>query len=211
MTDSINLKLSALQTAVGKSPTTSTYSNWIPFLAAIAGGVLVWIGQAIERNTRKSIDQKNSLLEIYAYCRKLEAEMKNHYRELAMAKTHVEYWWHSHRYGGADKQSYEEHLRSQAFAREIEKSIGSTKAAYIGHVRKFQAIHSLDQNIEQHLEIIADLRNPKARTYDNTLSHEQVRYKYAEKDEAELAETYYKNLISFKTINDTLQKLVSKK
>jgi len=187
-------------------------TNWIPFLAAVAGGVLVWIGQAIERNTRKSIDRKNSMLEIYAYCRKLEAEMKNHYRELAMAKTHVEYWWHGYTCDGTDKaRCYEEHMRSQAFAREVEKSIGSTKAAYIGHVRKFQALHALGEDLEAHLEIIADLKNVKARVYDNTLSHAQVRYKYAEKDEAELANTYYQNLNSFKIINDRLQSLISKR
>lgn len=208
--DSINLKLSAIQHALEKSPSIS--NNWIPFMAVIAGGILVWVGQAIERSIRKSIDKKNSMLEIYAYCRKLEAEMKNNYRELAMAKTHVEYWWHGYKYDGQDKQRcYEEHLKSQTFAREVEKNIGNTKAAYIGHVRKFQAIHSLDQSIEKHLEVIADLKNAKAKSYDNALSHNQVRYKHAETDEIELADTYYQNLNSFKEINDKLQRLVSKK
>jgi hypothetical protein len=206
--DSIASKISTIEHVVSKAQTNSIPS-WVPFATAFLGGVLVWIGQAIERNGRKQIERKNSLLEIYAYCRKLEAEMKNNYRELAMAKVHVEYWWHAHNDGGGYAQRYyEEHLRSQAFAREVEKNIGNTKATYIGHVRKFQALLQLDEAIESQLMTISELTNVKAKSYNVSLSHEEVRNNLVDKDEKELREEYYKNLTTFKVINDNLQNLL---
>ncbi len=208
--DSITNKLRVIEHSLSNAPSPST-NAWIAFSAAIIGGVLVWIGQAIERSTRKQTERKNSLLEIYAYCRKLEAEMKNNYRELAMAKVHVSYWWHAHHAGGEYVQRYyEEHLRTQAFAREIEKNIGVTKAAYISHVRKFQALMLLDDTIDNQLDTISDLTNAKAKEYDTSLSHEKVRFELVEKDEKELREKYYENLVTFKIINDNLQLLIKK-
>ncbi|MEO8405486.1 MAG: hypothetical protein ABI480_12850 [Chitinophagaceae bacterium] len=207
--DTITHKLEMLQNGVSKITSSTTIAIWISFVAAVVGGVLVWIGQAIERNTRKKTEMKNSSLEVYAYCRKLEAEMRNNYRELAMAKVHVAYWWHAHQGGGIYMQKYyEEHLRSQAFAREVEKNIGNTKAAYIGHVRKFQALIPLDDSIDKQLETISELTNEKAKDYDISISHEKVRHELVEPDEKELREIYYKNLITFKIVNDKLQKLL---
>lgn len=206
--DTVNQKLDVLRDTLIKT-TSSSISIWIPFAAAVVGGVLVWIGQAIERSTRKNAERKNTALEVYAYCRKLEVEMKNNYRELAMAKVHVSYWWHAHHGGGNYMQKYyEEHLRSQAFAREVEKNIGNTKAAFVAHVRKFQVLIPLDDAIDKQLEIISELTNEKAKEYDTSLSHEKVRNELVEQDEKDLRETYYKNLATFKIINDKLQDLL---
>lgn len=209
--DSISQKLTLLQSAVSK-PLNPTISIWIPLLASIVGGLLVWAGQAIERNRKRKAEKGNSLLEIYACCRKLEAAMKNNYRELAMAKSHVEYWWHvsnSSSSSVAQKQKgYDEHLRSQSYAREIERKIGDTKAEFIGQVRKFQVIKPTG-DIEQLLETISDLRNAKAKSYDDDLPHEKLRYEIYDQDENELRETYYKNLVPFKQINVALQSILS--
>src|SRR5262245_9541878 len=123
--DSLNYKLMALHDMVSKQPTNPTYSIWIPFLSALVGGLLVLAGQSIDRGRKRKLETENSLREIYAYSRKLEAVMKNNYRELAMAKCHVEYWWYCHvTTDGSDKgRYYEEHLRSQALAREVERKI----------------------------------------------------------------------------------------
>lgn len=59
---------------------------WIPFFSALAGGLLVLSGQTIDWWRKQRQETKNSLREIYAYCRKLEALMKNNYRELAEEK-----------------------------------------------------------------------------------------------------------------------------
>jgi hypothetical protein len=211
--DSINFKLTALQQSLSKGSANPTFSIWIPLLAAVVGGLLVWGGQAIERNRRRNLEKRNSLLEIYAYCRKLEAEMKNNYRELALAKSHIEYWWFCCNSSSTAimPRYYEEHLRSQSYAREIERRIGDTKAVFIGHIHKFQAISPFKGNISEHIDIISDLTNAKAKSYDFDLPHDKVRNELYDQDEKELRETYYKNLLPFKTVNDILQIHVTKK
>ena len=186
-------------------------SIWIPLFSSITGGVLVWAGQFIERTYRRKQDIKKDLLEIYAFCRKLEAMMRNNYRELAMAKIQVEYWWHCHRVFHSTPNSpnyYEEHLKSQVYAREIERQIGLTKADFISHVRKFEALKKIPKSIEQDLAIIEELSNPKAKTYETELPHQTVRYNLVEKDEAELRSKYFENLDHFRTINEALQSLL---
>lgn len=213
--DSINHKLTALQEVATKNSVSPSISIWIPLLSSIVGGLLVWAGQAIERNRRRNVEKKNSLLEIYSYCRKLEAEMKNNYRELAIAKGHVEYWWHCYNSSSSaptDKpRFYEEHLRSQSYGREIERRIGNTKAEFIGHIHKFLAIRPLDKAIDQQIDIISDLNNAKAKSYDFSIPHDKVRYELYDQDEKELREAYYKNLVPFKTINDILQTSIKDK
>jgi hypothetical protein len=211
--DSINHKLDTMKYLISQQKPSNPYSLWIPFFSAIAGGLLVLGGQFIDRFSKRETETKNNLREIYAYSRKLEALMKNNYRELAMAKTHVEYWWYCHLTAdnNSDKQKYyDEHLRSQSFAREIERRIGETKAEFIGHVRKFQAIKRLKPEIEKQLLAISDLTNSKAKTYDTSIPHEQIRYGIVEQDETKLRETYYMNLFHFKSINDYLLDLLNK-
>ncbi|MBI2722482.1 MAG: hypothetical protein HYX39_09930 [Bacteroidetes bacterium] len=204
----LNDKLIALQSLLLKKDT--SISLWIPLFSSIVGGLLVWVGQSLERRYRKKIDAKNMRLEIYAYCRKLEAEMRNNYRELAMAKTHAEYWWFCHNFSEAGNKikNYDEHLRSQTFAREIERRIGETKAAFIGHVRKFQAIKELPDSIEKRLNDICDLTHQKAKVYSATDDYNKIRNEQIEKDEEVLRNIYYRNMVHFKTINDHLQSLI---
>jgi hypothetical protein len=207
--DSLN-KLSGLKNIVVQgqqpTPTSPTFNTWLPLLSAVIVGLIVLIPQHFDRRSKRNTDRKNALREIYAYCRKLEQLMKNNYRELAMAKMHVEYWWYCNATtNGEDKgRYYEEHLRSQALSREIERKIGETKADFIGHVRKFQALKEVKPEIESQLLIISDLTNAKAKTYDITLPHDKIRYEKAEQDEKELREIYYANLKHFESINDYL-------
>jgi predicted RND superfamily exporter protein len=190
----------------------TTYSIWIPFLSALIGGLLVLAGQFMDRKSKRKTETKTTLREIYAFNRKLEALMKSNFRELAMAKVHVEYWWYCNQttpLGKENQKYYEEHLKSQVFAREIERQIGEIKADFIGHVRKFQAIKELKQEIENQLEEISDLTNAKAKTYNTSLQFTKVRHELVDEDEKELREIYYKNLVNFKSINDYLQTLLT--
>lgn len=207
-TEYIKIKMTDLQSAISKSD--SNISIWIPIFSSIVGGLLVWTGQSFERRHRRNEDDKKIRLEIYSYCRALEATMKNNYRELAMAKTHVEYWWYCYNTSNPSNNTkyYDEHLKSQSFAREIERRIGDTKAEFIGHVRKFQAIKKLPSDIEDRLNSISDLTHQKAKTYDTSINKEKIRFEMVEIDEENLRNEYYKNLTQFKIINDNLMTLV---
>lgn len=186
---------------------------FIPLISSIIGGLLVWAGQYFDKRHQTKIDTKNKLLEIYAYARKLEIKIKNSYRELAMLKTHVEYWWHCYNSSSSKSEDlpkyYENHLRCQAEARIIEREIGDIKADYIGHVRKFQAIKKIPlEDLETRLNNIADLTQPKAKSYDFSLDHSKLRYELVEQDEKMLRDLYFENLNNLKTLNELLQTLI---
>ena len=173
------------------------YDIWIPFLSAFIGGVLVLAGQYIDRRFRRQTESRNNLREIYANCRKLEENMKNNYRELAMFKLHAEYWWYCHNTrpkNDYQKKFYQDHLESQASAREVERKIGENKAEFIGRVREFQVLNPIANNVEELLENISDLTHRKAKSYDFSLKYEEVRNKMVERDERELRDEYFKNL-----------------
>lgn len=211
--DSINNDLIELKSIILRNSSTSNLSSLVPLFSSIVGGLLVWVGQYLQRKTTDKSDNKKSRLEIYASCRKLEAAMKNHYRELAMAKIHVEYWWYCYKIELGPtpnvSRAYEEHLRSQAFAREVERQIGSTKADFIGYVRKFQALKSLPNEIEMHLKIISDLTNSSATPYSTDIKYNDLRDIIVVNDENELRNRYYLNLLSFEKVNTILQSLLN--
>lgn len=210
--DSINQKLSELQLSTSNFESSDSINILVPLLSSLLGGLLVIIGQWIERKRHQNIDRNKNLLEIYSNCKKLEFLMKNNYRELAMVKSHVEYWWYCYKSANSKSSDipryYEEHLRSQASAREIERRIGDTKAEFIGYVKKFQAIRQIG-DVEEKLEKISDLTNAKAKSYDLALPYEEVRNNLYEKDEQTLKEVYYQNLLPFKEVNQILEKKIS--
>jgi len=204
----LNTKLSQLQDSILKKNYSPEISIWVPVIAAIIGGSLVWIGQFFERHTKRKVETKNRLEEIYAYCQKLEAIMRNNYRELAMAKNHVEYWWYCYNSDRSAPRDYEEHLKSQSYAREIERRIGDTKAEYIGHVYKFQIIRPIQMDIQKELNIIADLTNARANIFEKSLAYDTVRYELTDLYEKELRERYFQNLEPFKKINALLAEAI---
>lgn len=183
----------------------------IPLFAALAGGLIVVIGQSIDRYYRLKAEKINTLRNIYSECRRLEALMKNNYRELAMAKVHIEYWWYCHQTESNSKYSdryYEEHLNGQIMAREVERRIGETKAEFIGQVKKFQSIKKLKSVIDNELLIISDLNNYSAKSYDSSLKYEKVRDELVDRDEDDLRNLYYNNLFNFQSINNYLETLL---
>jgi hypothetical protein len=186
----------------------SDFNIWVPLLSSICGGLLVLMGQFVDRHYKKKAEKKANLIEIYAFCRKLEANIRNNYRELAMLKTHVEYWWYCYNSQNFSALYYDSHLKSQAEARIIERQLGDNKADFIGHVRKFQVIKSIPDPIDKQLEVIADLTNPKAKSYEYNLLYDEVRNSFVETDEKNLREEYYKNLVYFQEINEILKKLI---
>lgn len=188
-------------------------SIWVPTVSAVVGGILVLAGQSIDRWARNKTELKKNLVEIYAYCKKLEAQMKNNYRQLAMTKTHIEYWWYCHLKEPVTniefkKKFYEEHLRSQADARMIEKSIGEVKADFIGHIKKFQALKPITDNVDGKISEILELTQDKARVYDLNESATKVREELVISDEKELREKYHKNLTPFMYLNSVLEQTI---
>ena len=201
---------------------TTGVNIWLPLVSSIIGGVLVWGGQYIERHGKRNIERENTLLEIYSYCRKMEALMITYYRELAAAKTHAEYWFYaSDRHDKHDASQevdlakrdkfYGLHLQSQQEARQIERTIGETKAAYVAHVRKYHTLRKIEMvDIRDKLHEISVWTLPKAMSYSNNMAYHDVRGRVA-KDEAVLRHAYYEHILPYTLINNYLEKDLKEK
>ncbi|HEY4151221.1 MAG TPA: hypothetical protein VGM41_19925, partial [Chitinophagaceae bacterium] len=70
-----------------------TLNPWLPILAAVLGGVLVWIGQYMDRRAREKREIKKDLQDIFARAEMLLVLLKNSLKELAIQKNRREYWW----------------------------------------------------------------------------------------------------------------------
>jgi len=204
----LSMKINIMQGEVSKMKKTPLINVLAPIVSAILGGCLVLVGQYIDRLNRRKTETKNRLKDIFAECQKLQALMKNNYRELAMAKVHVEYWWYCYNLSVGTQKDYDEHLRSQSYGREIERQIGEIKAEYIGQVYKFKMIKALPVIVETELNKIIDLSNAKAKRYSNSLSYDDVRFELVGQDEHELRELYYLNLHPFYIINYNLEEVI---
>lgn len=157
--------------------------------------------------TRK--EKRKRIIELSGKAREIEQHLFNELRELAMFKTHVNYWWFSHIIGTSredyNKKEYEEHLRSQSDARQTEKSIGVRIAEYFGVISEYLTLVNKNTvGIVSDLEKIKKLQFRKAKEYDNDLSYEKVKKELVEKNEQELKNDYWNSIKPIAKINEVL-------
>lgn len=190
--------------------TSPKYSFLIPLFAALAGGLIVLIGQGIDRYYKQKREDKDKLRDIYANCRRIEALMKNYYAELSYYKTAAQYRWYC-TIVSIDKEKKkhynDQHIKYNNNDVETERIIGETIAEFIGQVRKFQSLKAFDDSMEVELESIANLKYKIAKKYDKSVKQATI-LDLVQEDQRQLKDEYYKNLIYFKNINSTLQLLV---
>ncbi|MFY8181424.1 MAG: hypothetical protein ACOVLG_06585 [Flavobacterium sp.] len=190
--------------------TAHEYSYLIPLFAALAGGLIVLVGQTIDRYHKRKIEKKDKLRDIYANCRRIEALLKNYYRQLASCKTSSQYRWYCTIVSKdlSRKQHYNsEHIKYNMMVREIDQKIGEAVADFIGQVRKFQSLKAINNLIEKDLNSISDLNYKFAKEYDENTSKDEI-FDLIVEDEIELRNDYFNNLIYFKNINNSLQDLI---
>ena len=182
---------------------------WQNLLSALIGGLLVIIGQFLMELIKTRKEKRKKIIELSGKAREIEQHLYNELRELAMFKTHVNYWWFSHIIGTSredyNKKEYEEHLRSQSDARQTEKSIGIRIAEYFGVINEYLTmVNKNTVGIVSDLEKIKKIRFRKANEYDENLSYQKVKMELVEKDELELKEDYWNSLKPFSEINEVL-------
>lgn len=181
-------------------------NNLDSFLSALIGGFLVIIGQFLMELLKNRKDKRKQIIIISSKTREIEQLLKNDIRELAMFKTHVEYWWFCHIDKTIDKnyktKYYEEHLRSQTEARITEKRIGENIASYFGFVNEYLSINDSETvGIISELDKISNIEFKKAKEYNKDDNYEDIRNFKVKKDEKELKDKYNINLEPIITIN----------
>ncbi|MFC0777684.1 hypothetical protein [Flavobacterium sp. HJSW_4] len=186
------------------------YSFLIPLLAALAGGIIVLIGQGIDRYFKQKNEKKNQLRDIYANCRRIEALMKTLYLELSSYKILTQYRWYCTIITTdlEKKKHFEnEHIKYAANARKTHHEIGENIANFIGQVRKFQSLKSFDNLVEIELESISNITFKDSREYNKSINKDEI-INLTIEDKNKLKEEYFKFLHHFKKINDILQTLI---
>ena len=187
--------------------------NWfsilIPFISAIAGGLLVLAGQWFERKHKIKLEIRNEVINILSFYSSNILIFNYQLKELAMHKFHVQYWWHCHITeieNEIKKSNYKKHLESQKLAFDTERDIYNTIGDLVKLRTKFETL------IQEKLpvESLAYFEFEKAKTYDKNITHEELRYDMAEKDEQELRQKYFEKIIPFNNTYNFMQELFTK-
>ena len=176
---------------------------WISFLSAIIGGVLVIIGQFLIEYFKNKNENKKEYSNIISEIVRQRGILKNLYRELAMYKTHASYWWfctETESFGVESEKNRQDHLKSQSESRKIEREIGESIATFLGLISKFELVLGKTIDCSYFIEKINVLKTRPANEYDSNQNYTEVRTKIVIKDEMELKEEYFQNLIPFDEI-----------
>ena len=176
-----------------------TFLNLESLISAMIGGFLVIAGQYIIEKYRNRNIKDNSLREITSILTEKKVYLRNLFRELAMYKTHASYWWYCTKkdesFSSVEaEKNRQDHLRSQAEARNVEKEIGRTVATFLGLVTKFELISDSKLEIDEHISKIEEFKFKKAREYDSSLEYSKVRNEMVSRDEEKLKQNYFVNM-----------------
>lgn len=193
-----------------------TFQNLI---SALIGGLLVIVGQLMTEYLKSRREKREKIIFLASKSKEIEQHLFNELRELAMFKTHANYWWFCHRKENTvneySKRYYDEHLRSQSECRISEKSIGARIAEYFGIINEYLTLASNDTvGIISDLEIIKKTQFRKAIDYDINEDYDEVRNNRIENDEIQLKNDYWNLLKPISKINNKLyneSKILAKK
>lgn len=189
--------------------------NWQSLISALIGGVLVIAGQLIIECIKSRKEKKRRIIFLSSKAKEIEQHLFNELRELAMFKTHANYWWFSHRKGTSteefNKKYYNEHLRSQSESRLTEKKIGTKIAEYFGIINEYLTlVNGQTVGIVTNLEKIKKIEFGKAVDYELSENFDDVRNKKVEKDEKELKSEYWNLIKPITEINEVLYNKANK-
>lgn len=190
---------------------TNTSTEWVSFWSAIAGGILVIVGQLIAEHFKNRLEKKKELINSHSEIVRQRGILKNLYRQLAMYKIHAVYWWFCTKIESnptVAEINRQDHLKSQSEARKIEKEIGEATATFISFVAKFETILRKTSDLSKEIEAINLLKTRAVTEYDSGLSYDDVKSNRIIQDENELREEYFNNLQPFDAIIAKLKILI---
>jgi hypothetical protein len=186
-----------------KTHNDSDNSALISLISAFLGGFLVIVGQFLIERFKTKTDKTKELNNIVSELVRQRGLLKNLYRELAMYKTHTSYWWFSTLIEHIPENveiNRQDHLRSQASSRLVEREIGEAIATFFGLIAKFETIKNKTYDFSINMEKISILKYRSAIEYNINQDYDKVRNEIINKDEEELRNEYYENLAEFDKI-----------
>lgn len=127
---------------------------WIPIITAIITGILVWIGQAIDRSSKTKKEERAKIIELYGKLELTLIGIKNALKEIARHKSHRKYWWFCYlqEFHKGEKEEniekeYEENSRnSAAKTMQAEQELNKELATYYSTLASYNL--SAQRNID---------------------------------------------------------------
>ncbi|MDQ2720683.1 MAG: hypothetical protein M3Z26_13120 [Bacteroidota bacterium] len=195
-----------------------TVSPWIPIIAATVGGLLVWVGQYLDRRAKRKQEAINCLHDLVTKSEMLSVNIKNALKELSTQKNLRAYWWYCYfdEYSaGADKDIENEikylsnhHSACDALIK-CSLKIGELLAEYYSNVSKFKLLTKENFDTIFIIKLITDYDFSNAKDISVGVNNEEALSEY-ENNCKELAKEYYLQFESLEILNETLKTNISK-
>ena len=183
-------------------------SFWTPIIVALISAIVgTLLSQLIDRFNKRISDERKEFREVKSKCVNILVRLKESYRQLAMYKFHAEYWWHCHTIETLlnDAEAYYNyHLTAQLKAQAAEEKIGELNADFHSEITKYEKLKGKSFNVDTEKKLIGAIVFKKAKGYDSTIKHDDLKNKHAELDEKELRDSYFTNLIYYQQVIDKM-------
>jgi hypothetical protein len=211
----IIVKINSLNDAVEKLDKKVTVNPWLPLVAAIIGGILIWIGQAIERSRKGKRELTNEKKELFAKVEMLLLGLKNSLRQLSTQKNLREYYWYCYidEYNAKDKnvENEKKYLNDHYAACQeivnVTNKIGELLAEYYSTASKFNLLAKNNYDLTFITNFATNTDFSDAKKISETLSTEDALIEY-ELNCKTLSNEYVTQVSPFDLLNNKIKTLI---
>ncbi len=158
-------------------------STWMTILGIVIGGVLVWLGQFIDRWAQRRKEKWGTIEKTFIDSELMLIALRNDLRELSSQRNASAYWFYSYEqeYAAADKdvtltrQYYKLCLDASAQAQKLKYTIGKRLARFFLLASEFKRMTKSDDNLNFIRNLITHIDLPEAPPIDVNLTIAQAR------------------------------------
>lgn len=193
--DSLNAKMSLLSDK-------TTFSIWIPIIAALITAVLgTIIAQALDRIFKNINDLNKEKREIRSKCVNIKIRLRGLFRQLATSECDSAQWYFIYKTDFENNDyAYPEHLRCETESKETLKTIDVTMAEFLAEVSKYEKLNGKKFNVDIEISEIENLIFPNKDYYEETIDAKLLINEIAPREKKILKDRYLENLKPFISI-----------
>ncbi|MFT3911468.1 MAG: hypothetical protein QM737_18740 [Ferruginibacter sp.] len=186
--------------------------QWSTIIPVIIGGLLVWIGQYLERVYKRKYEEQKELRDLVTKCETLFINICNALKELSTQKNLRTYWWYCYKDEfeasiGKDIENqkiyFENHKNASIATIQIGLKIGDLLSEYYSGILKFKLISktTFDDSDVKKLFML-ELSNAKKIAVGLDIDQALTEY---ENNRTELFNEYYNKFKLLEVLNENLK------
>lgn len=208
-------RLASMKRVLEKIDSKTTINPWLPLIASIIGGVMVWLGQFFDRKSKSKIDLKKELTEQYTKMELLLLGLKNSLKELSTHKNLRELYWNYYidEFEATDKNIENEkkyladHYTSCQSIITTSLKIGEAVSEYYSVASKFNVLSDSSLDLTFISEFLSKMDFSDAKKIAKGVSADKALEEYEINNKA-LAAEYIGLLSKFDALNTTIKSLI---